>query len=194
MVGQALRGAALVPLDKLEVNNIHSFGGCVVLEDASRRYALPELLAPLSQRNASLVHALIFGGLLFPPSIAPFQVESRSVRLAMFCGLDPDKERFDLTDLIGALRELDERWPAGQRAADPAASRGCACDHAVPDIAVRSTGGNGRAGNGCGWNPGATGAGRGGGRGPARFSATDGAAIEIGAAAADAGRGRRRRE
>ncbi len=110
-MGQALKGAALVPLDKLEVNNIHSFGGCVVLEDAGRRYSLPELLAPLTQRSGSLVHALIFGGLLFPPSVAPFYVESRPVRLAMFCGLDPDKERFEFADLMGALRELDDRWP-----------------------------------------------------------------------------------
>jgi hypothetical protein len=111
MVGQALRGESLVPLDRLEVNNIHGFGGCVVLDDAARRYALPALLAPLSPRSGALVHAMIFGGLLFPPSVAPFYVESRSVRLGMFCGLDPDRERFDLADLTAALRELDERWP-----------------------------------------------------------------------------------
>ena len=111
MVGQALRGAALVPLEKLEVNNIHSCGGCVVLEDAARRYALADLLAPLSQRNAALVQAMIFGGLLFPPSMAPFYVESRPVRLAMFCGLDPDRERFDMADLEAALGELDGVWP-----------------------------------------------------------------------------------
>lgn len=110
MVGQALRGESLVPLDRLEVNNIHSFGGCVVLEDAARRYDLPALLAPLNQRGGALVHAMIFGGLLFPPSVAPFYVESKTVRLASFCGLDTERERFDLPDLTAALRELDERW------------------------------------------------------------------------------------
>ena len=111
MVGQALKGASLIPLDRLEINNIHSFGGCVVLEDAAHRYSLPALLAPLSQRNGALVQALIFGGLLFPPSVAPFYVESRPVRLATFCGLDPDQERFELPDLTAALRELDQSWP-----------------------------------------------------------------------------------
>ncbi len=110
MVGQALKGEALVPLERIEINNIHGFGGCVVLEEAARRHGLPELLAPLSARNAALVHAMIFGGLLFPPSVAPFYVESRSVRLATFCGLDPERERFELPDLSAALRELDERW------------------------------------------------------------------------------------
>lgn len=110
MVGQALKGTSLVPLDKLEVDDVHSFGGCVVLEDAGRRYALPALLAPLSPRNRALVHAMIFGGLLFPPSMAPFYVQSHSARLAMFCGLDPEAERFDLEDLAAALRELDDRW------------------------------------------------------------------------------------
>ncbi|HEX4085494.1 MAG TPA: hypothetical protein VHY22_11320 [Chthoniobacteraceae bacterium] len=109
MVGHALRGEALVPLERLQVNNIHSFGGCVVLEDAARRHHLAEVLSPLGRRNASLIHALIFGGLLFPPSVAPFHVESRPVRLAMFCGLEPE-EKFDFSDLAGALRELDEKW------------------------------------------------------------------------------------
>lgn len=110
MVGQALKGAPLVPLDRLEVNNIHSCGGCVVLEDAARRYGLPELLAPLAPRNAALVRAMVFGSLLNVPSIAPFHVEARTARLASFCGLDPDKERFESPDLIAALRELDDRW------------------------------------------------------------------------------------
>ncbi len=111
MVGQALRGESLVPLDKLEVNNIHSCGGCVVLEDAAKRYPVAEWLAPLEERNAALVRAMIFGGLLTAPSVAPFYVEARTARLAMFCGLDPDKERFDAADLTAALRELDGRWP-----------------------------------------------------------------------------------
>jgi hypothetical protein len=110
LVAQALRGQALVPLERLEVNNIHSFGGCVVLDDASRRYALPDLLAPLSPRSSSLVRAMIFGGLLNAPSVAPFYVEARTARLAMFCGLDADKEKFDAVDLTAALRELDECW------------------------------------------------------------------------------------
>jgi len=111
MVGQALRGQSLVPLDRLEVNNIHSFGGCVVLADAGCRHGLPELLAPLAPRSGSLVRAMIFGGLLTAPSVAPFYLEARTARLAMFCGLDPEKERFDAADLTAALRELDERWP-----------------------------------------------------------------------------------
>lgn len=110
MVGHALKGESLVPLEKLEVNNIHSVGGCVVLDDAARRYRLPALLSPLPPRSAALVQAMIFGGLLYPPSVAPFYVESRTARLAMFCGLDPDKERFDLADLTAALRDLDDRW------------------------------------------------------------------------------------
>ena len=97
-------------MDRLEVNNVHSFGGCVVLEDTAHRHGLAELLAPLSPRSASLVQAMIFGGLLFPPSLAPFSLESRSVRLAAFCGLDAEREAFDLADLAGALRELDARW------------------------------------------------------------------------------------
>ena len=111
MVGQALKGESLVPLDRLEVNNIHCFGGCVVLEDAARRFGLPGLLAPLSPRTGALVQAMIFGGLLFSPSLAPFYLEAKSVRLAMFCGLDPEREHFELGDLVAALRELDQRWP-----------------------------------------------------------------------------------
>ena len=111
MVAHALRGESLVPVERLEVNNIHSFGGCVVLEDAARRYDLPALLAPLPARSASLVQAMVFGGLLFPASVAPFYVESRTARLAMYCGLDPDKERFEIADLTVALGELDEQWP-----------------------------------------------------------------------------------
>ncbi len=128
LVGQALRGAALVPLEKLEVNNIHSCGGCVVLEEAARRYALPELLAPLSQRNAALVQAMVFGGLLFPPSMAPGAVRP--------CGPGSGAAR------IG--------WgvAAGVRAADPSAAWGCAGDHAVPDLAIRGAAGDGCAGNG----------------------------------------------
>jgi hypothetical protein len=110
IVAHALKGQALVPLEKLDVNNIHSYGGCVVLEDAARRHGLPELLAPLTPRSAALVHAMIFGGLLFPPSVAPFHAESRSARLAMFCGLDADKERFEPASLAAALEELDEKW------------------------------------------------------------------------------------
>jgi len=110
MVRQALRGKSLVPVDRLEVNNIHSFGGCVVLEDAARRYRLPESLAPLAPRSGALVRAMIFGGLLTAPSVAPFHMGARTARLAMFCGLDPEKERFDAADLTAALRELDERW------------------------------------------------------------------------------------
>lgn len=111
MVAQALRGAALVPLAQIEVNNIHSFGGCVVLEDAAHRHGLEALLAPLQPRNAALVQAMVFGGMLFAPSAAPFAVDSRAARLAMFCGLDWERERFDPADLAMALRELDERWP-----------------------------------------------------------------------------------
>jgi hypothetical protein len=110
MVGQALKGQSLVPIERLEVNNIHSCGGCVVLEDAARRHELPELLAPLAPRSGSLVRAMIFGGLLTAPSVAPFYLEARTARLAMFCGLDAEKERFDAADLTAALRELDERW------------------------------------------------------------------------------------
>ena len=110
MVAHALRGESLVPLDRLEVNNIHCFGGCVVLEEAARRYGLAELLAPLAPRSGALVRAMIFGGLLNPPSVAPFFLEARTARLAMFCGLDPDKERFDTADLTAALKDLDERW------------------------------------------------------------------------------------
>jgi len=111
MVANALRGKSLVPLESLEVHNIHGFGGCVVLEEAARRHGLPAILAPLTPRNGALAQAMILGGLLFPPSAAPFSVESRTARLAMFCGLDPEKERFDSVDLAAALRELDERWP-----------------------------------------------------------------------------------
>jgi len=111
MVARALKGELLVPINHLEVNNIHSFGGCVVLDDAARRHGIPDFLAPLDARNAALVRAMIFGGLLNPPSVAPFHLEARTARLAMFCGLDPDKERFDAADLTAALRELDERWP-----------------------------------------------------------------------------------
>jgi hypothetical protein len=111
MVGQALKGQPMVPLDRLEVNNIHSCGGCVVLEDAAERYRVAEWLAALEPRNAALVRAMIFGGLLTAPSVAPFYVEARTARLAMFCGLDPDKERFDAADLNSALGELNERWP-----------------------------------------------------------------------------------
>jgi hypothetical protein len=110
MVGRALKGQSMVPVDKLEVNNIHSCGGCVVLEDASGRYRVAEWLAPLEPRNGALVRAMMFGGLLTAPSVAPFYMEARTARLAMFCGLDPDKERFDAADLTAALRELDERW------------------------------------------------------------------------------------
>jgi hypothetical protein len=110
MVAHALKGESLVPLEKLEVNNIHSFGGCAVLEDAARRYSLDQLLAPLSPRSASLIRAMIFGGLLCPPSVAPFYLEAHTSRLAMFCGLDPDRERFDPADLTAALKELDDRW------------------------------------------------------------------------------------
>ena len=111
MVGQALKGHSMVPLNRLEVNNIHSCGGCVVLEDAAARYKVAEWLAALDPRNAALVRAMIFGGLLTAPSVAPFYVEARTARLAMFCGLDADKERFDAADLNAALGELDERWP-----------------------------------------------------------------------------------
>jgi len=110
MVGQALRGAALVPLGRLEVNNTHGYGGCVALEDAARRYDLPAFLAPLSPRNGALVQAMIFGGLLFAPSVAPFNAEARTARLAGFCGLDPEREQFDPADLAAALHELDEHW------------------------------------------------------------------------------------
>lgn len=110
MVGRALKGETLVPLSRLELNEIHSFGACLVMNDAAERFGLPSLLAPLSPRNASLVRAMIFGGLLFPPSVAPFLLESRRVRLAMYCGLDADQEAFGVMDLMGALRELDERW------------------------------------------------------------------------------------
>ena len=110
MVAHALKGESLVPLDSLEVNNIHSFGGCVVLEDAARRYALDALLAPLGARSKALIRAMIFGGLLTAPSVAPFYLEARTARLAMYCGLDPEKERFDSADLTAALKELDDRW------------------------------------------------------------------------------------
>jgi hypothetical protein len=110
MVGHALRGEALVPLESIEVNNIHSFGGCVVLDDAGRRHGLADWLAPLTPRNASLVRAMVFGGLLTAPSVAPFCLEARAARLAMFCGLDPERERFDSADLAAALEELDDRW------------------------------------------------------------------------------------
>ena len=112
LVANALKGEALVPLDKVEVNNIHSCGGCVVLEDAARRHGVDALLDPLAPRNRGLVQAMIFGGLLFPPSLASFYAESRSARLAMFCGLDAEKERFEPADLAAALTELDERWAA----------------------------------------------------------------------------------
>jgi len=111
MVAHALRGESLVPLESIEVNNIHSFGGCVVLDDAARRHGLGDWLAPLAPRNASLVRAMVFGGLLTAPSVAPFCLEARAARLAMFCGLDPEKERFDSADLAAALKELDDRWP-----------------------------------------------------------------------------------
>jgi len=111
LVANALRGKSLVPIDRLEVNNIHGYGGGVALEDAARRHGLPGFLAPLSPRNGALVQAMIFGGLLFPHSAASFSVESRAARLAMFCGLDPEKERFDLADLTATLRELDAQWP-----------------------------------------------------------------------------------
>ena len=111
MVGHALKGQSMVPLARLEVNNIHSCGGCVALEDAAARYGVAEWLAPLDRRNGALVRAMIFGGLLTAPAVAPFYVEARTARLAMFCGLDPDKERFDAADLTAALGELDERWP-----------------------------------------------------------------------------------
>ena len=112
MVAHALRGRALVPLERLEINNIQSCGGCVTLDDAARRYGLPDLLAPLTPRGSSLIRAMIFSGLLNAPSAAPFHVEAHASRLAAFCGLDAEKERFDPADLTAALRELDERWSA----------------------------------------------------------------------------------
>jgi len=111
MVAHALRGESLVPLQSIEVNNIHSFGGCVVLDDAARRHGLGDWLAPLTPRTASLVRAMVFGGLLTPPSVAPFCVEARTARVATFCALDPEKEHFDPADLAAALQELDDRWP-----------------------------------------------------------------------------------
>jgi hypothetical protein len=111
MVGQALKGETLIPAGRLELNNIHSSGGCVVLNQAAQRYGLHKLLEPLPERSRALVHAMVMGGLLFPPSVAPFFLDSRRVRLAMFCGLDPEQERFDLADLTAALKELDEAWP-----------------------------------------------------------------------------------
>ena len=111
LVGQALKGQALVPVDRLEVNNIHSFGGCMALQDAAQRNQLPAALAPLTPRNAALVQAMIFGSLLFPPAMTPFSTEAKTVRLATYCGLDPDRERFEQTDLDAALQELDRCWP-----------------------------------------------------------------------------------
>jgi hypothetical protein len=111
MVAHALKGESLVPIAKIEVNNIHSCGGCVVLHDAAERHQVDAWLAPLSGRNASLVRAMIFGGLLMAPSVAPFFVEARTWRLAAFCGLDEENERFDAADLTTALNELDTKYP-----------------------------------------------------------------------------------
>jgi hypothetical protein len=110
MVAEALKGNLLVPIERLEVNNIHCFGGCVVLEDAARRHGLVEWLEPMTPRNSGLVRAMVFGGLLTAPSVTPFHVEARATRLAMFCGLDSERERFDSADLSAALKELDEKW------------------------------------------------------------------------------------
>ena len=111
LVGQALKGATLVPLGRLEVANIHNFGGAAVLEDAARRHGLGELLAPLGERHGALVQ----GAYLRQPALpalgdaVPGGGEDDAAG-GFLRDWTRTNEKFEDVDLEAALRVLDQQW------------------------------------------------------------------------------------
>jgi transposase len=116
LVTQALRGEALVPVQRLELEDALSFGGLAVLRDAWQRFGLDSLLEQIpAARQRGLIQAMTFGRLLFPCAKLALAQQAQGTLLAQACGLAADED-FDEDDLYTAMDQFNGRWVAMEKA------------------------------------------------------------------------------
>jgi len=116
LLTQALRGEALVPVQRLELEDALSFGGLAVLREAWQRFGLDGLLQEISSaRQRGLIQAMTFGRLLFPCAKLALAQQAQGTLLAQACGLAADED-FDEDDLYSAMDQFNGRWVAMEKA------------------------------------------------------------------------------
>lgn len=112
LIAASLRGQSFLPSQDLELDGALDYGGLAVLNDAWQRYGLDGLLAGLgTERQRSLLKAMIFGRLLFPCAKLALSEQAEGTALAQSCGLS-DEETFDEDDLYEAMDLLNGQWVA----------------------------------------------------------------------------------
>jgi len=111
LVGQALQGRPMAPVDELEISSALDFGGLAVLRDGWDRLGLEAFLADIpSARQRGLLQAMIFARLLFPCAKLALAEQARGTLLAAACGLNQKTESFNEDDLCEAMDQLNGRW------------------------------------------------------------------------------------
>jgi hypothetical protein len=116
LVAESLAGRSFIPADGLELQHAFDCGGLAVLVDAWRSMELDRLLADIgTQRDRSLIQAMVFSRLLFPCSKLALKQEARGTLLASACGLSPDED-FDEDDLYAAMDTITGHWCALEKA------------------------------------------------------------------------------
>ena len=111
LIGEALQGKTMVPLDELTVASALDCGGLVVLREAWQRFGLERLLSDIpSPRQRGLLQAMIFARLLFPCAKLALAEAAQGSWLAAACGLEQQSECFDEDDLYEAMDQLNGRW------------------------------------------------------------------------------------
>jgi transposase len=116
LVTQALRGEALVPVERLELEDALSYGGVAVLRDAWSRFDLDTLLQEIpSRRQRGLIQAMTFARLLFPCAKLALAQQAQGTLLAQACALAPEED-FDEDDLYASMDQFNGRWVALEKA------------------------------------------------------------------------------
>ena len=111
LIEQSLRGRSFVAAESLQLAEVWSFGGLVVLHQVWEEFGLSRIFDFIADaRMTGLLKAMILGRILFPSAKLALVDQARGTLLAAACGLDQASEDFDEDALYAAMDQLNGHW------------------------------------------------------------------------------------
>lgn len=111
LIEQSLRGRSFVAAESLQLAEVWSFGGLVLLHQGWEELGLSRIFDFIADaRMTGLLKAMILGRILFPSAKLALVDHARGTLLAAACGLDQASEDFDEDALYAAMDQLNGHW------------------------------------------------------------------------------------
>lgn len=111
LIEQSLQGRSFVAAESLQLAEVWSFGGLVVLHQGWEEFGLSRIFDFIADaRTIGLLKAMILGRILFPSAKLALVDHARGTLLAAACGLHQASEDFDEDALYAAMDQLNGHW------------------------------------------------------------------------------------